>query len=56
MELDKAELVDKLAQHRTENATVAELEIAFYEWQYNRLDSYTEEELYECFLSEIDES
>ena len=55
IELDKAELVDKLAQHRTDNADEADLLRMYYGIVYASLEEYTVEELAEMAEQEIDE-
>ena len=54
-ELDKAELVNKLAQFRTDNAEESNLLRMYYDIVYADLDEYTEEELAEMIEQEIDE-
>ena len=50
---DTPDLVDYLAQHRTDNIELGELEAFYYAVQYEKLDSYTEDELKEMIESEI---
>jgi len=52
-DINKADLVAKLAQHRTDNAEISELESAYYERQYEKLDEWGTEELLECIEQEI---
>lgn len=52
-DINKADLVDQLAQHRTDNADEKELLIAYYDDQYGYLDGFTTEELIEMVEAEI---
>ena len=54
-ELDKADLVDRLAQFRTDNAEESDLLRMYYDIVYADLDEYTEEELAEMVGQEIDD-
>lgn len=56
MELDKAELVDKLAQHRTDNAEEKDLRDMYYNITYDSLDEYSDVELAKMVEVEMDES
>ena len=55
IKLDRNDLLDSIAQERTENAEVPELESAFYEYQYEKLDKYSDKELQEIYNDMFDE-
>jgi len=52
-EYDHADMVDKLAQHRTDNAEMSDLLRMYYDVAYAALDEYSDEELAELIQQEI---
>ena len=54
-EIDRDELIDILAQHRTDNMEVYDLERSYYDMTVFNLDDYTDEELQEMISQEIGE-
>ena len=47
-------MIDELAQHRTELADIPELESAFYDNQYTKLEMMNEKDILALYKIEID--
>ena len=46
---DRNDMTDAIANHKTENATSDELESAYYESQYAKIDEWTDDEVLEAY-------
>lgn len=54
-EVDRANLIDKLARHRTDNVKESDLLRMYYGEMYDSLTEYSTEELEELIKQEIDD-
>lgn len=52
-EFDRNDLIDSIAQQRTDGAEISELETAYYEQQYSRIKEWNDEELREVYIREV---
>jgi len=52
--MDINDMIDELAQYRTEQADIPELESAFYDNQHERLENMAEKELQKLYKTEIE--
>jgi len=52
--MDINEMIDELAQYRTELADIPELESSFYDNQYEKLEMMDEKDILEAYKTEIE--
>ena len=53
--MTRDDLIDSIAQERTDNAEIPELETVYYNDQYDRLQEFTTEELIEIYSNYFDD-
>lgn len=53
--MTKEEIIEELAQQRTENAEIPELESTYLDYQKDQLEWYDQEDLITAYQHEVDE-